>query len=87
MSTPPNLTPTMRDCLSAVKAAGGTITRSPGGYWYPGGSAPNATAKRWFGTTTVEALVIRGVLEHCDWRISNGRMFPVQSRLKENVLE
>lgn len=58
--------------------AGGTVTRYPGGRWYPTGD----TERRHFETTTIEALVRQGVLEYCVWQKFGSRRFPICARLK-----
>lgn len=71
------LSPTMRACLKRTKETGGRILRRPGGYWFCGEDAS------WWGTTTVEALAKRGLLEYSEFKLSkNGDLFPVEARLK-----
>jgi len=75
----PALTPEMQKCLNQISTGDGTITRHPGGFWYPSGDG-----KLSFGTTTVEALVKRGRLEYCEWKESHGRKFAIKARIAPN---
>jgi hypothetical protein len=69
------LSPTMQDAVAYAKKRGGKILRRPGGYW---GEHP------WFGTTTIQALISRGVAEYSQWqeRKSGGR-FPIEVTIKQ----
>lgn len=69
------ITPEMRRCLERISEASGTITRYPGGFWYP------KEGMAYFGTTTVEALVKRGKLEYCEWKESHGCKFPIKAKI------
>jgi hypothetical protein len=69
------ITPEMRRCLERINEASGTITRYPGGFWYPKEGMAS------FGTTTVEALVKRGKLEYCEWKEYHGRKFPIKAKM------
>jgi hypothetical protein len=70
------ISPEMKRCLDWIETCGGTITRYPGGFWYPDGDGRPS-----FGTTTIEALVKRGKLEYCDWKESHGRKFPIKAKV------
>lgn len=67
------LTRTMRACLAYVTQHDGKILRSPGGFWGDRGAT-------WFWTTTVEALVTRGLLHYSGWHEGATR-FPIEAML------
>ena len=69
----------MQKCLTEIAAGDGTVTRYPGGFWYPAGNGRPS-----FGTTTIEAIVKRGRLEYVEWKQSHGRQFPIKARLTPN---
>lgn len=75
------LTPVMRGLRAYMLANGGRIVRYPGGFWakadWKHGNEP------YFGTTTVEALVARGVIGYTVWREGKrtGMKFPVEAKL------
>lgn len=69
----------MQNCMKQIADGDGTITRYPGGFWYPAGNG-----KPSYGTTTVEALVTRGRLEYSEWKQSHGRQFPIKARMPPN---
>jgi hypothetical protein len=63
-----------------IKERGGIITRFPGGFW---------TVEPWgqktWGTSSVEALVKRGVLEYCEWKENRNGRFPIRARMTPNA--
>ena len=67
------ITSTMSAALKAIKANGGKILRYPGGYWYADG--------RYFGSSTIHALVIRKVIEYSVWKDGRRGTFPVEAAL------
>ncbi len=75
------LTPKMLKAIDRMKAHGNKFVRYPGGYW-----AANDW-HRWhgpcFGTSTIEALVRRGIAEYTEWRDGHNGRFPIEVRLKE----
>jgi hypothetical protein len=69
MSTPvlfKDLSPTMREALLYANSHGGGLHRYPGGFWsrhdWPG------KAERYWGSSTVQALVTRGFCVFDDWK-------------------
>lgn len=73
------LSKTMRECVERMRANDGSIDRHPGGFWR---SAP--TGGYWFGTSTVEALVARGVAEYTLWQDGRSGRFPIRAVLKSS---
>jgi hypothetical protein len=75
------LTPKMRQLREFILKNGGDIKRFPGGFWTlePVGRLPS------FGTSSVQALVTRGILKYTDWRKHSGsdRQFPVQASIAD----
>ena len=66
------LSKTMKACMDFCRAHQDQILRFPGGFWGSrGGGDP------WFGTTTIQALVLRGFLEYAEWK-GNPR-FPIKA--------
>lgn len=74
-----DLSPTMSAALSYALTHGG-LHRFPGGFWarqdWPG------QTERWFGSSTVAALVSRGHLEYSEWHESGRSRFPIAARVK-----
>jgi len=79
------LSTTMREVVDKMNASDGEIYREPGGFWRIKG-----VAEAWWGTSTIKALVKRGVLEYCLYRQChwNGSSFPIRARiaLKANLI-
>ena len=71
------LSPEMKRCLEFVRKEGGSIYRFPGGYWAQ--ENWRDVGGRSFGTTTVEALISRGLLVYSAWNES--KRFPIQATL------
>jgi len=71
----------MREAVARAKTAGGLLTRYPGGFWCAG----NYSQWDSFGTSTVEALVKRGVMKYCAWQDGKHGRFPIAAELTENV--
>ncbi len=71
------LSKTMRALLAWIADHGGEIYRFPGGYWT---ASPFRSERNW-GTTSIEALVSRGLLEYTEWRESRACRFPVKARI------
>ena len=68
------LSPTMQAAVDYTKEHGG-IYRYPGGFW---------ARKHWqgrnefyFGTTTIQALVSRGIFEYSEWKENKTGRFPI----------
>lgn len=74
------LSPVMQACVDFMRGQGGYLYRHPGGFW----GAMAFRLHESFGTSTVEALVRRGVAEYVHWRESErgGRRFPITASLK-----
>ena len=71
----------MQQALSYAIKNGGSLRRYQGGYWamehwrwheWP-----------WFGTSTVEALVSRGVMSYSEWMEGRNGRFPVAAIIVE----
>lgn len=69
------LTPVMLKCMEFIREGDGSIYRHPGGFW---GHAAFKLHES-FGTSTVEALVKRGVLEYVEWQEGRGGRFPIRA--------
>ncbi len=67
------LSKTMKAALEYARSHGGYIDRYPGGYW--GFIGPDS-----FGTTTIQALVSRGMMEYSVWHEGSTR-FPIKVKL------
>ena len=78
----------MQQALSYAIKNGGSLRRYQGGYWamehwrwheWP-----------WFGTSTIEALVSRGVMSYSEWMEGRNGLFPVAAvvvQAPNNVLQ
>lgn len=76
-----DLSPTMLEAIRfAREEGGGKIERQPGGFWIAPGD--NSRSKGWFGTTTIEALISRGIVEVT--KRAGKAQFPVEVTLKED---
>lgn len=76
------LSPTMEECLTALKEAG-SMQRLPGGFWHVPGSARyphNGLPVEYFGTKTIEALVSRRRAEYSGWIEGRRGRFPSEVR-------
>jgi hypothetical protein len=73
------LSATMRAAVSVAKENGGKLTRYPGGFWCRPGLATHGHP--WFGTTTIQALVSRGVCVYSQWFNGTRARFPVEVTL------
>jgi len=74
------LSPTMLQAIEHMKANNGKLFRYPGGYWAP---ANWLWFEPSFGTSTIEALVQRGIAHYTEWKKhskSDGQ-FPIQVEL------
>lgn len=72
------LTRTMQTALAFANKHGGKLERYPGGFWMEP-KHTGSTAKQWFGTSTVHALVTRGVMEYTAWQEGRNFKFPVEA--------
>lgn len=73
-----DLSPTMQSAIYYARKHGNKIVRYPGGFWARTGWDSQAP---WFGTSTINALVDRGVAEFTEWKEGRSR-FPVEVTLK-----
>lgn len=73
------LSPTMHDAVEYAKQHGNKLIRYPGGFWCAEG-----IQRPWYGTTTINALVDRGVAEYTKWqgRENGWSGFPIEMTLK-----
>jgi hypothetical protein len=79
---------TMRMAVLVTRERG-KLVRFPGGYWsYEGCPWDGATPQTYFGTTTIQGLVRRGVLRYSQWRRKSRQHgeFPVEAVLDEAAL-
>lgn len=74
------LSPTMHSAINFAKKNGDKLIRQPGGFWRAEG-----VQYPWFGSSTINALVDRGVAEYTQWqeRKNGGQPFPIEMTLKE----
>lgn len=76
---------TMASCLSDMMDAGGELCRFQGGYWAPekGARDHRGIPHPYHGTSTVEALVARGLAEYTQWqqRSRGDSKFPVRVKI------
>jgi hypothetical protein len=60
----------MQQLITSMQVHGGTVERFPGGYS--------------FGTSTVEALVSRGIAEYSEWKDGRSGRFPIKAKLRSS---
>jgi hypothetical protein len=71
----------MQDALDYARKYGNKLMRYPGGFWCQEGLS--SWSRPWFGTSTVEALVTRGVGEYTQWVDGKHGRFPVEMTVVE----
>ena len=71
------LSKTMKAAVNYAAANGGIIKRFPGGFWGEPNGSGSWDGVRWFGTTTIQALVSRGVFVYSSWHEGASR-FPIE---------
>ena len=76
-----DLSETMQGALAHAKANGGSLVRYPDGFWCRDGLMDHAVP--WWGTSTVQALVKRGVMQYSEWRESANTRFPIRASIIE----
>ena len=87
MTKDPKLSPAMRTLVDWMREQPDqSIHRHPGGYWRnkdPLEPCPpiKGTYIGSFGTSTVQAIVDRGVAEYTEWQEGRSGRFPIQARL------
>lgn len=73
------LSPTMKRAIAYMQRHNGKMVRYPGGYWA-------SETWRWAGeshkTSTVKALVRRGIAEYTAWKDGKNGRFPIECTLK-----
>jgi hypothetical protein len=70
----------MQQCIESMRTHGNTIERFPGGFW-----RCEAGGGYSFGTSTVEALIKRGIAEYVQWQPGRNGPFPIKAALKPTV--
>lgn len=71
------LSVTMRAAIDYAQRNNGKLIRYPGGFWAPEGW--RLGRGNHFGTTTIQALVSRGVAKYTTWQDRDGGgQFPVE---------
>lgn len=80
------ISPTMKDCLEYASRHDCILRRYQGGFWAKAGWKGPRLDGVWFGTTTVEALVDRGLAEYTQWQEGRVR-FPVEARTNRVELQ
>lgn len=79
------LSPTMQKAVEFIREHG-SIVRYQGGFWNKPGCTnyfeyANSSG---FGTTTIDALAKRGVIEYTEWKEkTDSYRFPIAAKLKE----
>ena len=80
----PHLTAEMQRALDYAKTQGGKLYRHPGGYWGPENFP--LVHGGWFGATTMNGLVARGLASYTCWQRrrpgGRGGDFPVELTVK-----
>lgn len=74
------LSPVMKACRDYMREHGGKIRRHQGGFWADENWKRHLGGVT-FGTSTVEALVSRGVAEYSVWKEGRNGRFPIEARL------
>ena len=75
------LSPKMLVVIEHMRKHGGKLVRYPGGYWADEGW--HAWHGPCYGTSTIQALVRRGVAEYVVWKDGRGgTKFPIEVALK-----
>lgn len=78
-----DLSPTMREALDYASKHGGQLERFPGGYWCePGRTQWDVNPHVSFSTSTVNALVSRGLAEYTEWKDGRNGRFPIRMTVK-----
>lgn len=87
MTTKVKLTQKMQSALKFANDHGGKIARYPGGFWMEE-DFKSVAGRRVisFGTSTVEALVSRGLMVYSKWQEGKHRTFPIEATVTKSVL-
>lgn len=70
----------MQQLITSMQTHGNTVERFPGGFWR---CEPNGGYS--FGTSTVEALITRGIAEYSEWKDGRSGRFPIKATLRPSV--
>ena len=73
------LSPLMQDAYNVAQKSEGKIYRLPGGFWYFNKKYEGS----YIGTTTVEALVSRGLATYTEWKEGRRGKFPIEVTVAE----
>lgn len=76
---PATLSPEMRRAFDYAKKHGGTLKRLPGGFWVSEAGGIS------YGTTTIRALVARGVASYSEWKKGANGEFPIAVTIIETT--
>jgi hypothetical protein len=72
----------MAMCVAQMKQWQGEIERFPGGFWCEPGEVMKEPS---FGSTTVQALVTRGVAVYTERKENANGGFPIKAKLKASI--
>lgn len=72
------LSDTMTKAVSLAARNGNKLTRHPGGIWSYDAFRQHGES---YGTSTVNALVLRGVMKYSKWKKGRNGKFPVEATL------
>jgi hypothetical protein len=72
--------PLWKSAIQYARAKDGNFYRVAGGYWY----FDKYRNSQYVGTTTVEAIVKRGIATYTEWKQGRFRTFPVKATLNFN---
>lgn len=75
-----SISPTMQELIRYMTENDGKIERHPGGFWARKGWTGVSEIN--YGTTSVQALVSRGLADYTDWKENRGERFPIQAMLR-----
>lgn len=74
------LSPTMRAAVIYAKKFQNKIVRYQGGYWARA-NWEGAHKEHWFSTSTIQALVSRGLADYTQWQDGRAGHFPIEVTL------
>lgn len=76
------LSPKMLAAVEFAQRHGGSLARFPGGFWRQADADPWDVRGSSFGSSTVHALVTRGVADYTEWKDGRNGRFPVRMTLR-----
>lgn len=79
------LSPMMQELVAFMRENAGMVIRHPGGFW--GRSGLSGYVGKTYGTSSVHALVTRGVAEYSEWQDGRRGRFPVAAKLKQQPVD